>query len=97
MFKIFTYLLKTKTFKRYSGKTNPGAVFAERFRKTKGIFPKKLVFPAGNASWLSEHPSVIKKYFNTIHSFTKMTLVQTSNKKNAEVTFNNLKDKRKLI
>ena len=43
---------------------------------------KKPVFEKGNADWLSELPSVIKKYNNTIHSSTEMTAIQASKKSN---------------
>ena len=55
---------------------------------------KKPVFLAGNADWLSEIPSVIKHYINTIHSSTKMTPIQASKKSNEKIVFNNLKDDR---
>ena len=47
----------------------------------------------GNADWLSEIPSVIKKYNNTIHSSTKMTLIQASKKENEKEVYQNLQGK----
>ena len=55
---------------------------------------KKPVFLKGNADWLSELPSVIKKYNNTIHSSTKMNPVQSSKKSNEKLVYINLKDDR---
>ena len=34
------------------------------------------MFLEGNADWLSELPSVIKKYNNTIHNSTEMTPIE---------------------
>ena len=55
---------------------------------------KKPIFVAGNADWLSELPSVIKTYNNTIHSSTKMTPIQASKKVNEKLVYSNLQDKR---
>ena len=55
---------------------------------------KKAVLLAGNADWLSELPSVIKQYNNTIHSSTKKTFLQASKKSNEKAVFDNLQDKR---
>ena len=57
---------------------------------------KKPVFLAGKADWLSELPSVIKQYNNTIHSSTKMTPIQASKKSNEKLVFSILQDKRKI-
>ena len=58
---------------------------------------KKPVFLAGNADWLSELPSVIKQYNNTIHHSTKMTPIQASKKSNEKLIYSNLQDKRKIF
>ena len=55
---------------------------------------KKLVFEKGRADWLSELPSVVEKYNNTIHSSTKMTPIQASKKVNEKLVYSNLKDDR---
>ena len=55
---------------------------------------KKPIFLAGNADWLSELPSVVKQYNNTIHHSIKMTPIQASKKSNEKIVYNNLKDKR---
>ena len=56
---------------------------------------KKPVFLAGNADWLSELPSGIKQYNNTIHNSTKKTHIQASKKSNEKKVYSNLKDKKK--
>ena len=53
-------------------------------------------FEKGNANWLSEIPSVIKKYNNTIHSSTKVTPIQASEKSNEKEVYSNLKDNREV-
>ena len=52
------------------------------------------MFLAGNADWLSELPSVVKKNNNTIHHSTKMTPIQASKKANEKEVYSNLQDRR---
>ena len=73
--KIFSEFLNNHNIKRSSRNTALGAVFAGRFDRTLRNFFKKPIFLAGNADWISELPSVIKQYNNTIHHSTKMTPV----------------------
>ena len=84
--------LNNKNIKRFFRNTSPGAVFAERFKKTTRKFFKKQVFEEEKADWISEFPSVVKIYKYTIHSSTKRTPVQASMKKNAKNVFLNLQD-----
>ena len=53
------------------------------------------MFGKGNADWLSELPSINKKYNNIIHHSIKMTPVQASEKANEKIVFDNLQDKRR--
>ena len=55
---------------------------------------KKPVFEKRNADWLSELPSVIKKYIKTIHSSTKLSPIQASKKSNEKLVFVNLQDRK---
>ena len=80
--KTFNEFLNQHNIKRYSRNTALGAVIAERFNRTLRNLLKKPLFLAGNADWISELPSVIKQYNNTIHSSTKMTPSQASKKSN---------------
>ena len=50
----------------------------------------KPVFRKGNADWLSELPSTIKKYNNTIHRSTKMKPIEASLKINEKEVYSNL-------
>ena len=51
------------------------------------------MFEKGNADWLTELPSVTKKYNNTSHSPIKMTPNQASKKLNGKAVFDTLRDK----
>ena len=95
--KIFNEFLNNQNIKRYSRNTALGAVFAERFNRTIRNLLKKPVFLEGNADWLSELPSVIKQYNNTIHHTTKMKPIDASKKSNEKIVYSNLEDKRKKL
>ena len=86
--------LKSKNIHHYSRFTDKGPSIAERVIRTVHNLLKKPVFLAGNADWLSELPSVIKQYNNTIHHSIKMTLNQASKKSNEKAVFDNLRDDR---
>ena len=90
---IFFQNLKSKNIHHYSRFTDEGPSIVERVIKTIRNFLKKPVFEKGNAGWLRELPSVIKKYNNTIHNSTKMKPVYASKKVNEKSVFNNLQDK----
>ena len=77
---ILKDFLSKHNIKRYSRNTVLGTVFAERFIRTIRNLLKKAVFLKGNADWLSEFPSVINKYNNTIHNSTKMKPIDASRK-----------------
>ena len=94
--KIFNEFLNNNKIKRYSRYTDKGAVFAERFNKTIRNLLKKPVFEKVRADWLSELPSVIEQYNNTIHHSIKMTPIQASKKSNQKLVYNNLKDDREV-
>ena len=91
---IFQNFLKSKNIQHYSRYTDKGPSIAERVIRTVRNLLKKPVFEKGKADWLSELPSVIKKYNNTIHHSTKMTPNQASKKSNQKLVYNNLKDDR---
>ena len=91
---IFNEFLNNNKTKRYSRYTDKGAVFAEQFNRTIRNLLKKPVFEKGKADWISELPSVVKKYNNTIHSSIKMTPNQASKTSNETFVYSNLKDDR---
>ena len=73
---IFQNFLKSKNIHHYSRFTDKGPSIAERGIRTVRNLLKKPVFEKGKADWLSELPSIIKKYNNIIHSSIKMTPIQ---------------------
>ena len=91
---IFQKLLKSKNIRHYSRYTDKGPSIAERVIRTLRNLLKKPVFEKGKADWLSELPSVVKKYNNTIHHSIKMTPIQASKKMNEKLVFSNLRDDR---
>ena len=91
---IFQNFLKSKNIQHYSRYTDKGPSIAERVIRTVRNLLKKPVFEKGKADWLSELPSVVKKYNNTIHHSIKMTPVQASKKSNEKILYNNLRDDR---
>ena len=93
---IFQNFLKIKNIQYYSRYTDRDPSIAERVIRTVRNLLKKPIFLAGEASWKSELPSVIKKYNNSIHSSTKMTPIQASKKSNENIVYNNLEDKREV-
>ena len=82
---IFQNFLKSKSIHHYSRYTDKGPSIAERVIRTLRNLLKMPVFEKGNADWLSELASVIKKYNNTIHHSTKMTPIQASKKSNDNI------------
>ena len=79
---IFQNLLKVKKIQQYSQFTDKGHSTVERVVGTIRIFLMEPVFLKGNADWLSELPSVIKKYIITFHHSIKITPIGTSKKSN---------------
>ena len=66
----------------------------ERVIRTVRILLKKPVFEKGNSDWISELPSVIKKYNNTTYHSIKLTPLQASKKVNEKTFYQNLQDRR---
>ena len=93
---IFQNFLTVKNIHHYSTFTDKGPSIAERVNRNIRNLLKKPVFLAGNADWLSELPSVIKQYNNTIHTSTKKTPNQASKKSNEAEVYSNLKDNREV-
>ena len=91
---IFQNFLKSKNIQHYSRFTIKGPSIAERVIRTVRNLLKKPMFLAGNANWLSELPSVIKQYNNTIHHSTKMKPIDASKKSNEKLVYSNLQDRR---
>ena len=91
---IFQNFLKSKNIQHYSRYTDKGPSIAERVIRTVRNLLKKPVFLDGNADWISELPSIVKQYNNTIHHSTKMTPLQASKKVKEKLVYSNLQYKR---
>ena len=65
---FFKNFLKSKKIYHYSRFRDKGPSTAERVIRIIRNLLKEPIFLAGNADWLSELPSVVKIYNNTIHS-----------------------------
>ena len=78
----------------YSRFTDKRPSIAERVFRTVWNLLKKPIFLAGNADWISELPSVIKNYNNTIHSSTKMKPIDAFKKSNEKLVDSNFQDRR---
>ena len=74
-FQNFQKLRKIHHYSRFSAE---GPSIAELVIRTIRNLLKQPVFLAGNADWLTELPSITKRYNNTIHSSKKMTPLQAS-------------------
>ena len=77
---IFQKSLKVRNIHHYSRFTEKAPSKAKKFIRTVRNLLKKPVFLAGNADWLSDLPSITKKYNNTVHNSTKMTPIDASKK-----------------
>ena len=76
-----------KNIYHYSRFTDKGPSKAERVIRTIKNLLKKPIFLVGNADWISELPSVIKQYNNTIHHSIKKTPLEASLKKKKNQSF----------
>ena len=75
--------MNTENIHHYSRYTDKSPGIAERFIRPIRNLLKEPVIEKANAAWISELPSVIKKYNNsTIHSSTERTPPQASEKLN---------------
>ena len=88
----FENFLKLKNIHHYSRSTHKSPSIVERVIRTIRNLLKKPIFLAGNADWISELPSFIKKYNNTIHSSTKMTAIQAGKKTNEKKSIEKFKN-----
>ena len=93
---IFQKFLKSKNIRLSSRITTKGPSTAERVIRIIRNLLKRPVFEKGNADWLSELPSLVKQYNNTIHQSIKMTPIQASKKSNEKEVYLNLIDKREF-
>ena len=93
---IFQNFLKAKNIQHYSRFFDKGPSIAEQVIRTLRSLLRKPIFFAGKADWLSELPSVIKQFNNSIHTSKKITPNQASKKSYEKLVYNNLRDKRQI-
>ena len=93
---VFQNFLKSENIHHFSRFTGKWPSLAERVIGTVRNLLTKPVFEKGNADWLSELPSVIKKYKNTFHHSIKLTPLEASLKKNEKLVYFNLKGNRRV-
>ena len=91
---IFQNFLRSKNVQHYSRFADKGPSIAERVIRTVRSLFIKPVFEKGNADWISELPSVIKKYNNTNHNSIKKTPNHASKKSNDKLVYSSLQDRR---
>ena len=91
---IFQYFLNLKNIQLFSSYRDKGPSITESFIRTKRSLLKKPVFEKGKADWLSELPSVFKKYNDSIRNSIKMTPIQASKKSNEREVCINFRDDR---
>ena len=91
---IFQNFLKLNNIHHYSRFIDKGPSIAESVIRTLRNLLKKPVLEKRRADWLSELPSVVKMYNNTIHHSMKMTPVQASKKSNERKVHSNVQDRR---
>ena len=92
--RIFQNFLRAKDIHHYSRFTDKGPSIAERVIRTIRNFSKKQIFLGGNGDWLSELPSIVKKYNNTTQHSIKMTPIRASRKSKEKYVNFNLQDRR---
>ena len=85
-----------KNIYHFSRFTDKGFSIAERVIRTTRNLLKKPVFETGNDDCVSELPSLVKKYDNTIHRSIKRSPIQASKKTNEKIVFSNLRDRKKF-
>ena len=56
--KILIYLLNQKDFQRYSRKTSPGDIFAEKFNPTIRDLLKRSIFQLRDGNWFDILPTI---------------------------------------
>ena len=79
--KTFLDYLKQNEIQIYSTHSDLKAVFVERFNRTLLDLIKEPMYIEGKACWLNHLDTAMEKYNNRVHTTTKMTPFEASNKK----------------
>ena len=87
--KTFLDFLKQNEIQIYSTHSDLKAVFVERFNRTLLDLIKEPMYIEGKACWLNHINSALDKYNNRVHTTTRMTPFESSNKPIDPPTFVN--------
>ena len=87
--KTFLDFLKQNEIQIYSTHSDLKAVFVERFNRTLLDLIKEPMYIEGKACWLNHINSALDKYNNRVHTTTRMTPFEASNKPIGPPTFVN--------
>ena len=87
--KTFLDFLKQNEIQIYSTHSDLKAVFVERFNRTLLDLIKEPMYIEGKACWLNHINSALDKYKNRVHTTTRMTPFEASNKPIDPPTFVN--------
>ena len=87
--KTFLDFLKQNEIQIYSTHSDLKAVFVERFNRTLLDLIKEPMYIEGKACWLNHINSALDKYNNRVHTTTRMTPFEASNKPIDPPTFVN--------
>ena len=74
-----------------------GAVFAETFNRTNRDLLKRPVFEKFEIKWIDVLSVITKLNINRVHTYTRLTPIQASLKKNEGFVYQKVLDKRKKI
>ena len=92
---IFQIFVSNNNLDFFSTNSSFGVVYAERYNRTIRNILKRTVFLKKYGNWIVVLPTITKQYNNRVHTFTKLTPIQASLKKNERYVYGNLLDKRK--
>ena len=94
---IFQNLLYKNNIKHYTRNRSLGAVFAKTFNRTNRHLLKRPVFEKIEINWIDVLSVITKLNTNRVHTYTRLTPIQASLKKNEGFVYQNVLDKRKKI
>ena len=92
---IFQNFWNNKKIKHYLRNTSLGAVLAEKFIRTIRDLLKWPVFERGNSNLIDVLHIKTRQYISRVHTWTKLTPIQASLKKNEGFVYRNLLGGRK--
>ena len=90
-------MVNTNNIKHYTRNRSLRAVFAETFSRTNRGLLKRPVFEKFEINWIDVLSVITKLNINRVHTYTRLTLIQASLKKNEGFVYQKVLDKRKKI